>query len=303
MTAPIVLSCFSTKGGVGKTTLTANISAVLADIGLRVLMIDADVQPSLSKFFPLSYRAHNGMVELLFCEQSQDAIAATISNTVYPNLDIILSNNITADIQVKLQNRVDRAFLLKNKLQHPYFQNNYDVILIDTQGAVGALQEAAAFASSCLIAPIMPEVLSAREFLSGTQEFLARLKQGESMGLVVPHLRAIIYAQDRTKDARMISDEIRHYFNKNNNIDGKQQLLSTIVPEAKAYKEAATLRIPVHCHERVHAGKSIPAFDTIHHLLYELFPLLKEQGLQGNCFNDMENLSPECSEEGGQCHE
>lgn len=293
MTAPIVLSCFSTKGGVGKTTLTANISAVLADIGLRILMIDADVQPSLSKFYPLSYRAPNGVVELLFGEQAQSAIEATISNTVYPNLDIILSNNITADIQVKLQNRVDRAFLLKNKLQHPYFQNNYDVILIDTQGAVGALQEAAAFASSCLISPIMPEVLSAREFLSGTQEFLSRLKQGEAMGLTVPYLRAVIYAQDRTKDARMISDEIRNYFNKNNNLDGKQQLLTTIVPEAKAYKEAATLRIPVHCHERAHPGKAIPAFDTLHSLIYELFPLLKERGLQGNCFNEMEALYPE----------
>lgn len=293
MTAPITLSCFSTKGGVGKTTLTANLSAVLADIGLRVLMIDADVQPSLSKFFPLSYRAPNGMVELLFCEQSQEAIESTISNTIFPNLDVVLSNNITADIQVKLQNRVDRAFLLKNKLQHPYFQNNYDVVLIDTQGAVGALQECAAFASSCLIAPIMPEVLSAREFLSGTQEFLSRLKQGEAMGLTVPYLRAVIYAQDRTKDARMISDEIRNFFNRDNNIDGKQQLLQTIVPEAKAYKEAATLRIPVHCHERTHPGKAVPAFETMHQLIHELFPLLKERGLEGNCFNEMEALYPE----------
>ena len=39
----------STKGGVGKTTLTANLGALLADMGLLVLLIDADVQPSLSK--------------------------------------------------------------------------------------------------------------------------------------------------------------------------------------------------------------------------------------------------------------
>ena len=43
----------STKGGVGKTTLTANLGALLADMGLRVLLIDADVQPSLSKEFNL----------------------------------------------------------------------------------------------------------------------------------------------------------------------------------------------------------------------------------------------------------
>ena len=49
----ITFTVLSTKGGVGKTTLTANLGAVLAGMGLRVLLIDADVQPSLSKFFPL----------------------------------------------------------------------------------------------------------------------------------------------------------------------------------------------------------------------------------------------------------
>ncbi|ENV1578440.1 AAA family ATPase, partial [Neisseria gonorrhoeae] len=39
MSAPVILSAAATKGGVGKTTLIANVSAVLADIGLRVLMI------------------------------------------------------------------------------------------------------------------------------------------------------------------------------------------------------------------------------------------------------------------------
>ncbi|HFC4067692.1 TPA: ParA family protein [Neisseria gonorrhoeae] len=65
MSAPVILSAAATKGGVGKTTLIANVSAVLADIGLRVLMIDCDVQPSLSKYYPISHRAPNGIVELL----------------------------------------------------------------------------------------------------------------------------------------------------------------------------------------------------------------------------------------------
>lgn len=53
----IKLALVSTKGGVGKTTLAANLGALLADMGLRVLLIDADEKPSLSKYFPLRHPA------------------------------------------------------------------------------------------------------------------------------------------------------------------------------------------------------------------------------------------------------
>jgi len=43
----------NTKGGSGKTTLTANLGAYLACCGWRVLLIDADIQPTLSNYFPI----------------------------------------------------------------------------------------------------------------------------------------------------------------------------------------------------------------------------------------------------------
>ena len=43
----LIITICSTKGGVGKTTLTANLGGILADNGSRVLMVDADIQPTL----------------------------------------------------------------------------------------------------------------------------------------------------------------------------------------------------------------------------------------------------------------
>jgi chromosome partitioning related protein ParA len=49
----IAITVAGSKRGVGKTTLTENPGAVLADRGLRVVSIEVDVRPSLSKYFLL----------------------------------------------------------------------------------------------------------------------------------------------------------------------------------------------------------------------------------------------------------
>ena len=84
-------SIISTKGGVGKTTLTANLAALFADLGLRVLMIDADVQPSLSKFFPIADGERSGgLTDVILCGEIK---TNAIWSTVYGNLDIVLSDD------------------------------------------------------------------------------------------------------------------------------------------------------------------------------------------------------------------
>jgi AAA domain len=54
-----VVAVVNNKGGVGKTTVTANLGAGLAHTGKRVLMIDLDPQASLTKsFFTVDHHPH-----------------------------------------------------------------------------------------------------------------------------------------------------------------------------------------------------------------------------------------------------
>jgi chromosome partitioning related protein ParA len=260
----------STKGGVGKTTLTANLGALLADMGLRVLLIDADVQPSLSKYFPLAVaKPAAGLTEVIV---RGTVTKSCITATLYQNLDIVISDDPEGNLPHWLLNRIDRGFRLRFALQSPAVVDAYDCVLIDTQGAIGPLQDAAVLAADILVSPITPEILSAREFRDGTMELLDRLEPGGALGASLGPMKAVIYRQDRSADARIIASGIRENFIK---LKGRVAVLETVVPHAKAYKEAATLRVPVHRHERKRDGPTPSAYTVMHQLAWELIPSLE----------------------------
>jgi len=57
-------SVISTKGGPGKTTVTANPGAFCADSNIRTLLIDLYTQPSLSSFYRINLERY-GQIEQL----------------------------------------------------------------------------------------------------------------------------------------------------------------------------------------------------------------------------------------------
>ena len=103
-------------------------------------------------------------------------------------------------------------------------------------------------------------------------ELLDRLEPGSALGATLGPMKAVIYRQDRTADARIIASGIREDFIK---LKGRVSVLDTVVPHAKAYKEAATLRIPVHRHERKRDGVTPSAYTVMHQLAWELIPSLQ----------------------------
>jgi hypothetical protein len=107
-------------------------------------------------------------------------------------------------------------------------------------------------------------------------ELLARLEPGSALGAPLAPVKAVIYRQDRTADARLIVAGIaREFAQPLEHPQPRLSLLKTVVPHAKAYKEAATLRIPVHQHERRREGTMPSAWSVMHGLAWELMPSLR----------------------------
>lgn len=268
----IVYTLCSTKGGVGKTTLAANMGGLLADLGLRVLMIDADIQPSLSKYYETKSKAPVGLYDVV---TRGSVTENAISTTVIDNLDLIYSdatpetNNGEANLQNWLASKFDSFLRIRMALKSPVVTENYDVVIIDTQGAQGPLQDAAILAADQLIAPIPPSIIDAREFYTSTINLLNRFDTDITR---CGPLKAVLYRMDRTKNAKVIAGEIRKDFIK---MQGRVDVLETAIPAAKAYTEAATGRTPVHLYDSVRTGASACAAEVMMDFVFELIPSLR----------------------------
>ena len=266
-----VISVVSTKGGVGKTTIVANLGGLLADAGLRVLLLDLDSQPTLSSYYALSQKADVGAYE--FIAFNLTTPAQFISKTVITGLDLILSNDDQGRLGSLLIHAPDGRLRLRNLLS--ILRPHYDLLLIDTQGARSVLLEVALLASDLALSPITPEMLAARELRRGTLKLLSELEPFSHLGISPPPLRLLLNQVNANRvDSRMIINGLRESFAKVTNIS----VLDTVVPDRVAYLNAASLGLPAHRIEtrQSRERRSSSALETMQALAIELFPEWRE---------------------------
>jgi len=262
-----VISIISTKGGVGKTTTAANLGGLLADAGLRVLLLDLDVQPTLSSYYALEQRAPGGIYELLVFNERR--LEELVSRTTIPGLDLIVSNDHCGELNTLLLHAADGRLRLRHLL--PTLAPHYDLMLIDTQGARSVLLEMAVLASDLALSPITPEILAARELRRGTLQLLEDIAPYRHLGIKPPPLHLLINrVHPVSANARMIQQALRELFRGQDGI----HVLDTTVPAIEAYPRAATLGLPVHrVKPRKPTGRVAPAaIDTLRTLAMELLP-------------------------------
>lgn len=265
-----VMAIASTKGGVGKTTTVANLGGIAADAGLRVLLVDLDIQPALSSYFQLEWRAPFGIYELLAFNESR--LDELICHTRIRHLDLVLSNDEQNQLNTLLLHAPDGRLRLRNLLS--VFSPHYDLMLIDTQGARSALLETAILASDAVLSPVTPEVLAARELQRGTLKLINDLAPYQHLGIPRPTLHILINrVHSVSANARLIQYSLRQVFDAKPGI----QVLNTTVPAIEAYPRAATQWQAVHRVEpRCPVSRVAPAaLETMRSLACELFPQWK----------------------------
>lgn len=222
-----IITVLASKGGVGKTTTAANLGGLLHDIGFRTLLIDGDIQPSLT-LLPPALCGTFGLTQLV---QSGALTPDCISHCQLPPtsyqgklekapkseggcLHIVRSDAKDSSLQVWMANRnpVSMQFSFKNPLKHPAIASAYDVVIIDTQGAVGHLQDAAVVAADLLLVPATPDMISAREFIANVKALIERHDSVSSMGLKMPQMKAFLNKSQKTSDSKEMSAMIRESF-------------------------------------------------------------------------------------------
>lgn len=166
----VVVAMMNMKGGVGKSTLTANLGwYAAARRDLRVLLIDLDPQFNLSQyvmgvsrfeklleageptiddlFKPISPGKEPPDIEELICHVS-DFDDGSCLHLIPSRLELAWS----------IQHAVDKSRILRDKIND--IRDQYDIIIIDCSPTESVLSKAAYFCSDYVAVPVKPEFLS-----------------------------------------------------------------------------------------------------------------------------------------------
>lgn len=143
------------KGGSGKTTTAVNLSAALAELNKKVLLIDLDPQSSASLWYGFKDKG-KGLFDVL----TQDGkLEDVIEKTDVERLHMIPSSPLLAGVEKALSNEVASESILKNKIDslpnHPW-----DYLLMDCPPTLGILSLNALTLASEVLVPVEAHVMA-----------------------------------------------------------------------------------------------------------------------------------------------
>jgi chromosome partitioning protein len=194
-----VISIINYKGGVGKTTLTANLGAYLAQRGKRVLLVDLDPQSSLTYSFYTPDAVHRPQVTLkdwfnsfvdgvaqrrlsefvAVPKQVNDAVAnrGGFVGLVPSHLQLIdIDRTLLVNAGMQTVQADSHVFRVRRGLAHGLADpalGSYDFVLIDCPPNFNIITQSGIVASDHVLVPASPDYLSTL----GTGTLLASIER------------------------------------------------------------------------------------------------------------------------------
>ena len=226
-----IIAITNQKGGVGKTTTSVNLGACLAQLGKKVLLIDADPQGNSTSGLGINKADIENCIYDVLIEEIHPTEA--ILPTATPNLYILPATIQLAGAEIELVPIMSREIRLKRAIAN--IKDDYDYILIDCPPSLGLLTINSLTGASSVLIPIQCEFYA----LEGLSQLLNTIR------LVQKHLNTSLEVEGvlltmfdaRTNLGIQVIDEVKKYF--------QNKVYSTIIPRNVRLSEAPSHGKPI----------------------------------------------------------
>lgn len=220
-----VIAITNQKGGVGKTTTSVNLSAALAYLGKKVLLIDIDPQANATQGIGVD----RASLELTVYDAIIQSIPLDdiIVHTDVDGLDIVPANIDLAGVEIELsQVKSGREKRLKKVLDD--VKNRYDYVIIDCPPALGLLNTNALTASDAVLIPVQCEYYA----LEGLTQLLNTILLTQKVFNEDLTIEGVLLTMldSRTNLGIEVSQEVRKYF--------REKVYEVVIPRNIKLSEA-----------------------------------------------------------------
>ncbi len=197
------IAVINQKGGVGKTTISANLGHALALAGHHVTVVDLDPQGHLTASLGIFRKPARGVADLMLEEVALDQIAIRSRE----RLSLVPAGQRLGEVEELTEGGANRAHLLRKALNGSL--DDQDFVLIDCPPSSGLLVANAVLSAGEALIPVTGDYLG----LNGLAQLMQTLKGFQPFrGTPLRHWITLSRFHPRRRLAREVRQRLQEHF-------------------------------------------------------------------------------------------